>query len=338
MPTPPNLIPLRADIKKTPGRVVFQGQSMYSKLNVPIERILVHELFPVGTDAAGELDYRDREAYARVRITPDGRFISALAAILWPYGNYTAGQVIFTPAVDNQLVIHATDGSLETFSSAALEVMPPIKFAATETLVGQAEFLCLRGDGQQWNAGGSAGQGLVFQQDAQESMPAAMADATFTPAGILTGPYAGVWPATGASAPVAGITLSPFDTLEGITIEFGITWSDDNRQSVGLQNRRIKTVSCRARCTPLGQLRESILAAEVLQGTGAIRGRSIQSNAADFQIVDYNGNVFMTLKNAALVEDKENWSSDLVRETDLVWQSTRAFTAGVVGPLFTVLS
>jgi hypothetical protein len=336
---------MRADIVKTPGRLVFDPSganvSLFSKLNTPIERMLVHEMFVVGTDNYGQLDWRDREAYARIRITPDGRLTTAIAAVLWPstFRNYTAGHAIFANGTDVKMELHGIDGTKDVFTSVALETLPPLRFMATETAVGQAEFLCLRGDGKLWNDTES----LVTEANTGGTMT----DSLFTVPGILTGPYWLVW-----NAPPKPLAIATFETIEGITVEFQQEWSDDTRQSVGIQNRRIKSVNARVRCSPLGvnlygsgdtvtNGMRSVLTAEVLQGgtispggVFAVRGRSIQNNSHDLEIWDVNGVVMFQLKNAALTEDKEAWSIDTVRETDLVWQGTRSFAAGVPGAIF----
>ena len=327
--------PYRADIVKTPGRVQWKGAgastvSIFSKLGTAIERTIVHELFTVGVDAYGELDQRTREYYATVRMTPDGRFTDAttgdIAALLWPYNNYTPGAVIFPAAVGGgtnyPLEIDGNDGSQEIFGSAALVTMPNLKFTATETAVGQAEWLCLRTDGAQWSGTTS----LVTQNNSSGTV----LDTTFNPQLILTGPYYASWGA------VNTLTTNPFDTLDGFSVEFTIQFSDDTRQTIGLTNRRIKSVGARVRCSPIGSTRQAILAAQYGQGTGAVRGRSLQNGSADFIIKDQNDQTFFTLKNAMLTEDKQNWSSDMVRETDLVWIATRQVTSGVFQPLFNV--
>jgi hypothetical protein len=331
----------RGDIKKTPGRLVYtrgsDAVSMFSKLGTAIERQIVHDLLTVGTDAGGELDYRDREYHVKVRITPDGRFGTHTANVLWPttYRNYTPGQPMFATGSDYSLAIHGSDASLETFASAALETMPPIRFAATETLVGQAEFLCLRAEAAYWAGANS----LVTQADSGGTLVddgVSGADADFTPAAILTQPYYGVWAAVTPNTVTTPLSIQTFDTLDGFWVEFTVNWSDDERQAVGLYNRRIKSIGARIRCSPLGATRASILAAQVAQGTGAKRGRSIQSNSGDFSIYDGDGNLKFTIKNAALTEDKQSWSTDAVRETDLVWHATRTYAAGVLGALFSI--
>lgn len=310
----------RSDIKKTPGRIVFRGSSFLSKLNTAIESQLISELFAIGTDAHGELDQRQKEAYNRVTITPDGRLTSTLAALLWPYGNPTIGTGIFSDT-DYPLVIHGSDASLETFTAAALEEMPALKFSSIESAVGQATFLCLRGNDMDWDTANS----LVTQAD----VGGTMADSGFTPAGIITQPYLADWGA------ITG--FNDFDTMEGFNVEFQIGFSDDMTDARGLINRRIKTVTARVRCTPIGPTRQQLLANLSIQGTGAGRGKSRQAGGADLTITGDDGTDYFTLKNAILTDKVQRWGSEQVRVGDVAWIATRTFSAGTPGALFEVL-
>jgi hypothetical protein len=311
----------RSDIKKTPGRLVFDSVSLYSKLNTAIEAQLVSELFAVGTDLHGELDQRQREAYYRVRITPDGRFTSTIAAMLWPYGNPTMGTGIFTNT-DKPLVVHGSDASLETFGAAALEEMPAMKFSSIETIVGPATFLCLRKNNVPWSTANS----LLTQAD----VGGTLADAGFTGPGLIeTQPYLASWGAkTG---------FGDMDTLDGFNVEFQVAFSDDTTDATGLINRRLKTVTARVRCNPIGPTRQQIFDAMELQGSGAGRGVSRQANAADLDIADESGTVYFSLKNAILTDKVQRWGSEQLRVGDVAWIATRSFIGGEPTQLFEIL-
>lgn len=310
----------RSDIKKTPGKLVFKASSFLAKLNTAIEAQLVSEMFGVGTDAHGELDQRQKEAYFRINITPDGRLTSGLAAILWPYGNPTIGSGIFTDT-DFPAVIHGTDASLETFVAAALETMPPIKFSSVDTLIGQAVLLALRGNNMDWDDANS----LVTQADSGGNA----VDAGFAPSGIITQPYLASWGAIDGFA--------DFDTLEGFNVEFQVQFADDVTDRHGLINRRLKSVSARVRCTPIGPTRQQILNAMTLQGAGAGRGKTRQAGGADLTITGDDGTDYFVLKQAILTDQVQRWGSEQLRVGDIAWVSTRSFSAGVPGALFTVL-
>lgn len=310
----------RSDIKKTPGRLVFKGSSFLAKLNTAIQARLVSEMFAVGTDAHGELDQRQKEAYHRIIITPDGRLNSTLAAILWPYGNPTIGSGIFTDT-DYPAVIHGSDASLETFVSAALEEMPALKFSSVDTIIGAATFLALRGNNMDWDDANS----LVTQADSGGSTT----DSGFAPSGIVTQPYLATW---GAKTGFADM-----DTLDGFNVEFQVQFDDDVTDRHGLINRRLKSVSARVRCSPFGPTRQQILTNLAIQGSGAGRGRTRQSGGADLTITGDDGTDYFTLKQAILTDQVQQWGSAVVRNTDVAWVSTRSFTSGVPGALFEIL-
>jgi hypothetical protein len=311
----------RNDIKKTPGRLLYDSVSLFAKLGTAIEARLISELFAVGTDVAGELDQRQKEAYYRVIITPEGRLTSPIAAMLWPYGNPTMGTGIFTNT-DKPLVVHGSDASLETYGAAALEEMPALKFSSVETMVGQATFLALRKNNIPWETANS----LLTQADAGGTL----ADAGFTGPGlIVTQPYTASWGAkTG---------FVDMDTLDGFNVEFNIGYSDDTTDAQGLINRRLKTVSARVRCNPLGPTRQQILAALEIQGAGAGRGVSRQANAADLTITGADDTDYFKLKNAILTDKVQRWGSEQLRIGDVAWVATRTFSAGSPGALFEIL-
>lgn len=310
----------RTDIKKTPGRILFSGVSLFAKLGTAIEAKLISEMFAVGTDVAGELDQRQKEAYYRVTITPDGRLTAPIAAMLWPRGNPTMGAALFTNT-DVPLVVHASDASLETFAAAALEEMPALKFSSVESLVGPATFLCLRKNNVDWDAANS----LLTQADTGGSL----ADAGFAPSGIITQPYLASWGAkTG---------FVDMDTIDGFNVEFQISYSDDMTDRQGLVNRRLKTVTARVRCNPVGPTRQQIMSALEIQGTGTGRGVSRQANSADLLITGDDGTNYFKLKNAILTDKVQRWGSEQLRIGDVAWVATRTFSSGTPSALFEVL-
>lgn len=310
----------RTDIKKTPGRILFSGVSLFAKLGTHIEAKLISEMFAVGTDVAGELDQRQKEAYYRVTITSDGRLTAPIAAMLWPRGNPTMGAALFTNT-DVPLVVHASDASLETFAAAALEEMPALKFSSVESLVGPATFLCLRKNNVDWDAANS----LLTQADTGGSL----ADSGFAPSGIITQPYTASWGAkTG---------FVDMDTIDGFNVEFQISYSDDMTDRQGLVNRRLKTVTARVRCNPVGPTRQQILSALEIQGTGTGRGVSRQASSADLLITGDDGTNYFKLKNAILTDKVQRWGSEQLRIGDVAWVATRTFASGTPSALFEVL-
>jgi hypothetical protein len=88
----------RSSLKRIPGRLAFNGISLYSKEGTTIDTDLVYSQESIGAAGLGKTDNRDKEAYDEITITPDGRISAGLAAILWPYNNPVIGTGIFTDA------------------------------------------------------------------------------------------------------------------------------------------------------------------------------------------------------------------------------------------------
>lgn len=103
----------RANLNRVPGRLAFNGISLYSKGGTTIDTDLVYSQETVEVAGIGKIDNRDKEAYDEITITPDGRMTTAIAAVLWPYANPTIGTGIF-PSTDVPAVVHGNDNSLDT--------------------------------------------------------------------------------------------------------------------------------------------------------------------------------------------------------------------------------
>lgn len=310
----------RSALKKVPGRLLFDSVSLFSKLNTNIQSQLVRETFEVGTDPHGVSDVRDKEAYWRVTITPEGRLTSGIAAVLWPYGNPTIGSGIFTDT-DKPLAIHGNDSSLDTFTAAALESMPSLKFSSVDTAIGQATFLCLRGNADEWTTANS----LLTQADTGGTAT----DATFDPADIITQPYFATWGA------VTG--FADMDTEDGFNVEFTVNLSDGGTDALGLVNKYITSVTAMVRCIPIGPTRQQLLTNAKIQDTGASRGRSHTSGGADLTITGEDTTDYFVLKNASLTTQVLRHGSNILRVGEVAWMANRAFTTGVPGALFQVL-
>jgi len=228
----------RASLNRIPGRLAFNGVSIFSKAGTTIDTDLVYDTEKVGVEGYGTLDNRDKEAYDEITITPDGRMTTALAAVYWPYSNPTIGAGIFTDT-DVPAVVHGNDTSLDTHPAAAVVQMPQMIFHPMKTLVGQMKLLCLRGHASgsvmPWSTANSlrtfANSGGTF------------ADSTFTAAGIITQDYNVTF---GSVSGWAGT-----DFYDGLTFEPKVEFVDDNVAAVGLFNKRVKLVGGMLRGIPI---------------------------------------------------------------------------------------
>jgi hypothetical protein len=314
---------LRSSIQRIPARLVYNlatPVSLYAKEGTNIEQQLVYEGTEVGAAGVGLTDRRDAQLYYRVKITPDGRLTAAMAAMLFPYGNPVTGTGIFTDT-DVTLSVQGGDGSLDTYTSAALEQMPELHFHPEKTLLGPAQFLCLRGSGDDWSAANS----LVTQANSG----GALADPAFTNAGVITQNYTVTW------GSVTGFATAT-DFYDGLTFQPRVTYEEDSPARYGLYNKRLKTVGGIVRGIPLGQTRQNILAALYAQGAGAARGGSRAANGATLTITGADSSTPLILYGAALMDQKQAWGITQLRQGEIAWLATPAITSGVRGAYFAV--
>jgi hypothetical protein len=325
----------RAAIQRVPARFVYNPTgtniSFYAKEGTVIQQDLVYEKTDVGAAGLGLTDARDKEMYYRVHFAPDGRLTGSssagtgIAGALFPYANATMGAGIFTDT-DITAQIHGNDTtgnySLDTYTSVALEKMPEMYFHPEKTLLGPCTWLAIRGSGDDWSATSS----LVAQADTGGTF----VDSGFTTAGLVTQNYTVTW------GTVAGFSVTDF--YDGLTFQPAVTFVDDEPARYGLYNKRIKTVGGILRGIPLigTTARQSILAALYAQGTGAARGGSRAANGATLTITGTDTNTPLILYGAALMDQKQAWGIENLRQGEVAWMCTPTLTAGVRGPYFAV--
>ena len=312
----------RSNLNRIPGRLAFNGISIYSKGGTTIDTDLVYNQEEVAVAGLGKIDNRDKEAYDEITITPDGRMTTAIAAVLWPYANPTPGAGIF-PATDVPAVVHGNDSSLDTHPAAALVQMPQMIFHPLKTLVGALKLLCLRsttsGVVNPWSTAGSlrtfANTGGTFT------------DSTFTDAGVITQDYTLTW---GAFTGWAGL-----DFYDGLVFEPKIEFVDDNVAVQGLFNKRIKSVGGMLRGIPIGATRTMIDTQLAIQGTGAVRGASGAAKAASVTVTGADSKVYLAATLGQLVKSKIQNGIEQLREGEVAWEFLPTITSGVRGSYWT---
>jgi hypothetical protein len=308
----------RSALNRIPGRLAFNGISLYSKRDTTIDTDLVYQQEKVGAAGLGDIDNRDKEAHDEISLTPDGRMTTAIAAVLWPYTNPTIGTGIFTDT-DVPAVVHGNDSSLDTHASAAVSQMPQMIFHPVKTLVGQMKLLCLRANGANWSGTNSlrtfANSGGTFT------------DSTMTTAGIITQDYTLTW---GAISGWAGL-----DFYDGLTFEPKVEFVDDNVAVHGLFNQRIKSVGGTLRGIPIGATRTMIDTQLKIQGTGAVRGASGAAKSASVTITGADSKVYLTFPLGQLVKSKIQNGVEQLREGEVAWEALPVLTSGVRGAYFT---
>ena len=312
----------RSNLNRVPGRLAYNSISLYSKGGTTIDTDLVYSQEEVAVAGLGKIDNRDKEAYDEITLTPDGRMSTAIAAVLWPYGNPTIGAGIF-PAADVPAVVHGNDNSLDSHPAAAVVQMPQMIFHPNKTLVGQMKVLCLRsttaGVVNPWSTAGSlrtfANTGGTFT------------DATFTNAGIVTQDYTLTW---GAVTGFAGL-----DFYDGLVFEPKVEFVDDNVAVQGLFNKRIKSVGGMLRGIPIGPTRSQIDTQLAIQGTGAVRGASGAAKAFSITVTGADGKVYLAASLGQLVKSKIQNGVEQLREGEVAWEFLPTITSGVRGSFWT---
>ena len=314
---------LRSSIQRIPARFVYNTGtpvSFLAKEGTVIQQDLVYEGIEVGAAGLGLIDKRDSQMYYRVTFTPDGRLTAAIAGALFPYANPTIGAGIFTDT-DITGLVEGQDGSLDTYSSVALEKMPEMFFHPNKTLLGACSWLALRTSNTDWSGANS----LVTQANSGDTFT----DTGFTNAGIVTQNYTLSW------GSVTGFA-SATDFYDGLTFQPAVAFEDDVPARYGLYNKRIKTVGGIVRGIPLGQTRQNILAALAAQGTGAARGTSRAGTGATLTITGADASTPLILYGAALMDQKQAWGITQLRQGEVAWMATPTITSGVRGAYFAV--
>jgi hypothetical protein len=312
----------RSNLNRVPGRLAYNGISLYSKGGTTIDTDLVYNFENIEVAGLGKIDNRDKEAYDEIQITPDGRMSTAIAAVLWPYNNPVIGAGIF-PATDVPAVVHGNDSSLDTHPAAAVVQMPQMIFHPVKTLVGQMKLLCLR----------STASGVVNPWSTANSLRTfantggTFVDATYANSAAITQDYTLTW---GSVTGFAGL-----DFYDGLTFEPKVDFVDDNVAAVGLFNKRIKSVGGMLRGIPIGVTRTMIDTQLQIQGSGAGRGSSGYAKGYSVTVTGADGKVYLTFPTGQLIKSKIQNGVEQLREGEVAWECLPALTAGVRGAFFT---
>ena len=313
---------LRSNLNRVPGRLAFNSISLYSKGGTTIDTDLVYNQEAIEVAGLGKIDNRDKEAYDEIVITPDGRISTAIAAVLWPYGNPTIGAGIF-PATDVPAVVHGNDSSLDTHPAAAVVQMPQMIFHPVKTLIGQMKLLCLR----------SSASGVVNPWSTANSLRTfassggTFVDATYANTSAITQDYTLTW---GSVSGWAGM-----DFYDGLVFEPKVEFVDDNVAVHGLFNKRIKNVGGILRGIPIGATRTMIDTQLAIQGTGAVRGASGAAKAASVTVTGADSKVYLAATLGQLVKSKIQNGIEQLREGEVAWEFLPTITSGVRGSYWT---
>jgi len=292
-----------------PALVKFDGATFYSKGDIKLTA--EHETFDIEVDRFRKVDERAKNEMLKISFTPAGEWESL--AVLFPYAGTLLGSTI-TEDPNLPLEIHTFAGKKLTFHNAAVTKMPNIKGSAIETLLGEVEFEAFLKNNTAWSAANSR----------FTIADAALVDATFDPAAILTQAYTVGWGA-----------VSPWDamsTKKGVDIDFNLALEPIETDADGIVSRRLSGLEVSVKAQPMGISEADMLNKLLFQGAGAVRGRSLSGDDLN---VSATG-VYIRVYGAALKGGPQSFSSKEDRIGELEWLATRTFAAGVPNPLFFV--
>ena len=312
----------RAALVQGPAKVVRGSGILFSQDDIAVN--IVRNTFDVATDGHGKIEERESDLTVECTFTPDGRWDAATRALLWPYASTLPGTSLFGSS-DTPLTLNAADGALHTLVASALTRMPNIVLSSVQTMIGQCQFMGVRSNDTDWSDTDSlytTATGALFT------------DATFAPTTMIkTQDYTGVW---GAVTGFGGI-----QTEAGWTIEFDLQIAPRSVDALGIVDYRFQSLGVMARCVPIGPTPAQILTQLKIQGTGAVRGRSLAYNtlpstADDLVITGADGSTIITLKQAGLKTAGFRFGATVLRENEIGFVAAKPFASGVPGALFTL--
>lgn len=293
-----------------PALVTFGGQSFWSKGDVSVN--LNTKRFKVDTAHFGQVDERVSDRSVEVSFEPDGRFTSALAAVLWPYAATAIGASIYGSA-DRPLVIWARDGQKLTLPNASVTGMPNLRLGVSKTIMGPIKFTGLLAKNTQPETPGG------YYTLANASYPG---DTGYAVSDILTKPYASAW----GSSP-----WDAFFTEDGWDISFGLQLAPQVVDNFGTVDMRLQGLTVSAKAVPVGPAETEILS-KMLPNSAL--GNSIAAAASALNI-SVSG-IYVRVYNAGIVDSGLTFGAQKKRISATEWMATRTVTAGTADPLFYV--
>jgi hypothetical protein len=128
--------------------------------------------------------------------------------------------------------------------------------------------------------------------------------------------------------------FSLIDTEVGVQISSPVEMEDRKSDRDGTYNARLTDCSMEAKLIPIGLRATDIVTALKLQGTGAARGRSLNSNSKALSI--FSPGIFVRVNGASPKDSELAWNMSDDRVRDLTFVSTRVVTGGTVAAVGSV--
>lgn len=273
---------------KGPVRAVYAGAEFYHNGDAKLDLAL--ETMKVKPDGFATADERPVDLIPKISLTPAGDWTAAIIAALWPHlAGSRVGVSLFTDT-DVPLVLHGQNAELWTMKAAAVTKMPDIIFSVNKTLVGSAEFTCLRAN-------------AALPTDADAIFTMATTGGTFKRA---------LWRADLIKTQRYTLTLGTktgfqtIDTEDGITFSPSMSLQSGKADGLGTITMWATEIGGMIKFKPLNPTVANALAAFAVQGAGAALGRSLAGDGVSVQIIGDDGITYLsaplaTIKTAGFV-------------------------------------
>lgn len=300
----------RSTLVSGPAKILKSTVTMFTEDDFRIEPRF--SLQPVSSSMHGAVDSTLDDLVYEMTFTPVG--VWAYISALFPYiGSGSAGTEsprgyrIFTDS-DVPTVVTGRDGAVFTLQASAITKMPDLFLGPTKSLFGPATITAVVKNG-------------ANPEDADAFMAVSStsySDATFDPTAIKRQRYAAAW---------SGVTgFTSFQAQDFWTVQSELQLAPVRVQGY-TRDMRIDSLRVMAKCIPVGPTAAQIEAALKAQGSGAVEGRRNSLGAADLAIT--GSGISVTVKNAALRQAGYVFGGVPIRNGELGWESTIAFSAGV---------
>lgn len=280
----------RQSIVRGPGTVTFDSIKFFDASGITAQVDSTTKDIP--SSMVGTLDTIKTDQIGKISFTPIGNISSAILAVLFPdyFQKPVIGKGIFG-SDDKALVISSKLGTKVTFNSVALTKCPDLILSPVETAFGGIEFTALLANGK-----------LPTDAGAFYSVTtAAYADGEPPRTNLSGFHYTGTFGSLSIPDTEAGWTVTVEPTLTPVTTD-----------SQGTVDYTLAGVTVRARCIPLG-LSES----QILSALPTLKGRGVSTSTSDDLVIEAEGGLKVTLKNAALVTGPIQWGTTQLRAGEL---------------------
>jgi hypothetical protein len=296
----------RSQLTGGPAYANFNTQNIQFAEDSTVETALITDV--ISASLYGDVD----EIYKDLIVKAVGRPLFYDTAALVTMFPYLAGVIgtAFPGSTDKTCAWNSNNGDVITLTSALIGKMPDLELGVDGPVLGRMEIWGVIGNGD--NAG-TANSYYTLQTGQSYSNPAVPGTAVL-----------GRQEFTAAWGSIAGFTS--FQAQDKWTISHELKLEPVTIQS---RTRAFKLANYRvmAKCKPLGPSMAQIDAALVAQGSGAVGGARLSSNAANL-VITGSSSMTVTLGNAALKTAGYVFGGKHLRLGELGWVSTLGITSG----------